>query len=91
MRQKEFLASIRTTSTYNILDLDNSPDAEETVPTLRQMIMSICLKDNEAVPLFHSVDLDYTDSGYTFLYSEDVAEEAECVINTLIPYIEHFP
>ena len=90
IRQKEFLASIRTTSTYDILDLDSSVDRDETLPTLRQMIMSIRSSDNNTVPLFHSVDLDYTGSGYVFIYSNDIAMEAECVINTLIPYILHF-
>ena len=90
IRQKDFLGSIQTTSTYDILDLDNSPDAEETIPALRQMIMSIRSKDDKAIPLFHCVDLDYTGSGYTFIYSDEVAEEAECVVNTLVPYIQHF-
>ena len=90
MRQKDFLASIRTTSTYDILDLDNSPDADATIPTLRQMVMSIRSKDDDTIPLFHCVDLDYTGSGYSFIYSNDVAEEAECAVNTLIPYLRHF-
>ena len=42
------------------------------------------------MPLFHCVDLDYTGSGYSFIYSDDVAEEAECVVNTLATYIQHF-
>lgn len=90
LRQKDFLANIRTTCTYDILDLDSSVDRDETLPTLRQMIMSIRSGENNAVPLFHSVDLDYTGSGYTFIYSNNVAMEAECVINTLVPYILHF-
>ena len=56
---------------------------------LRQMIMSIHLGDDKETPLFHSMDLDYMDTSYTFQYSDKVAEEAECVIKTLIPYIKH--
>ena len=26
-----------------------------------------------------------------FIYSDDVVKEAECVVNTLVPYIQHFP
>ena len=81
---------IRTTSTYEVLDLYNSPDADETILTLRQMIMSICSKEEEAIQLFHCVNLDYLGSGYTFIYSDAVAEEAECVVNTLVPYIQYF-
>ena len=90
-RQREFLKSIRKTSSYDILELDMAfGDEEDGNPTVRQMIMSIQLAGEDAVPLFHSVDLDYTGSGYTFQYANSVAAEAECVINTLIAYIEYF-
>ena len=90
-RQREFLKTIRKSSSYDILELDMAFGAEEEEnPTVRQMIMSIQSAGENKVPLFHSVDLDYTGSGYTFQYSNNVAEEAECVVNTLIPYIEYF-
>ena len=91
-RQKEFLKTIRKTSNYDIIDLDyqDSSNAEDLNPSLRQMLMSICSVENSNVPLFHSVDLDYMGSGYIFQYSDSVAAEAECVINTMIPYLRYF-
>ena len=88
-RQGEFLKTIRRTSNYDILELDTGgvSDMASGIPTLRQMIMSI---QNDGVPLFHSVDLDYMGTGYIFQYSDKVASEAECVINTIIPYLVHF-
>ena len=87
-RQKEFLKTIRMTATWDIVYLDFQ--AEDCYPTLRQMIMSICSSKNSKVPLFHSVDLDFKGSGFNFQYSDSVSAEAECVIHTLIPYLDHF-
>ena len=52
--------------------------------------MSIRAKENSKASLFHCVDLDYQGQRYTFQYFNQHAEEAECVIHTMIPYLEHF-
>jgi hypothetical protein len=89
-RQKKFLDSIVSTTNWDIMQLDFATD--EGSPTLRQMIMSITSKVDDNVPLFHCVDLDWRGDGYTFQYSPDVKDEAECVINTLIPHLKfRFP
>ena len=83
---------IRKTSNYDIIELDYqaSSNSEDMNPSLCQMLMSICSTENSNVPLFHSVDLDYMGSGYIFQYSDSVAAEAECVINTMIPHLRYF-
>ena len=90
-RQKQFLAGITTVVTYDICQLDYSSN-EGTIPTLRQMIMSITSKNDGITPLFHSVDMDWLQEGFTLQFSNDIKEEAETVINTLLPYLTHlFP
>ncbi len=88
-RQKDFLNTIRSTTSYSLYDIDMQ--YVNQLPTLRQMIMSIRINGTDS-PLFHSVDLDYQGRGHTFQYSNDVAAEAECAINTLLPYLTYlFP
>lgn len=86
-RQKRFLATIRSTTSYSLTDLDC--DYVSELPSLREMIMSIRVHNNQDIPLFHNVDLDYQCTGHIFQYSEENAAEAECAINTLIPYLTY--
>ncbi len=89
-RQKVFLSNIRSTTSYHLIDIDT--DFNSDLPTLRQMIMSITANGKPNTPLFHNVDLDYQGMGHVFQYSNDVAAEAECAINTLLPYLMYlFP
>ena len=45
-----------------------------------------------SAPLFHGVDLDWKGEAYNFQYHCRVKDEAECSINTLIPYLTyHYP
>ncbi len=88
-RQKSFLSNILSTDTWDIVQLDYA--TEDNSPTLRQMIMSLTTKENN-IPLFHCVDLDWKGEGYTFQYSPQVKNEAECAIQTLYPLIKYnFP
>ena len=88
-RQKEFLESIKSSTTTDFFQLDYSPCQGE-IPTLRQMIMSLNSKREGNIPLFHCVDLDWRMDGFTFQYSPQVADEAETTINTLLPLLQHF-
>lgn len=88
IRQRQFLNTIRTQTTYDILELDRP--AGQGKPTLRQMLMSLKCSENNEVPLFHCIDLDYKMQGYIMQYSESNSVEAECVINAIIPYVKHF-
>lgn len=88
-RQKQFLAGIRTQVTYDVCQLDYSSRKGE-IPTLRQMVMSITSKNDGETPLFHCVDMDWLQEGFTFQYSATVQEQAKTVINTLLPYLHHF-
>lgn len=88
-RQKFFLDTIKTHVTSDILEIDTHANLGE--PTLRQMMMSMVSQKNK-VPLFHCIDLDYMRQGFVVQYSEQNAMEAECVLNTIIPYIDYlFP
>jgi hypothetical protein len=84
-RQKSFLDNILTTVTWDIIQLDYSPDRSQ--PTLRQMIMD--LKTDNDIPLFHCVDLDWRGEGYIFQFAPAVKVEAECTVNTLLPLLKH--
>ena len=45
-----------------------------------------------SAPLFHVVDLDWKGEAYNFQYHSRVKDEADCIINTLIPYLTyHYP
>jgi hypothetical protein len=85
-RQKTFLQNIVTSTTWDIIQLDYSPDIHQ--PTLRQMIMDMTTKDGN-IPLFHCVDLDWRGEGFVFQYAPAVKVEAECTINTLLPLLRH--
>lgn len=88
--QKAFLAGVCTSTSWEIIQLDYQPIANQ--PTLRQMIMSINSSIKPSVPLFLSVDLNRLESGYGFQYGPDNKEEAECTIFTLLPLLKHqFP
>ena len=86
-RQKEFLQTITSAESGDIYQLDYSNQAGK-VPTLRQMIMSIRSQQNN-YPLFHCVDLDWKQEGFVFQFSNKMAEEAETVMNTLLPLLKH--
>ena len=88
-RQRRFLAGICSLVNYDVCQLDYSSD-EGVIPTLRQMIMSITSRNNGITPLFHCVDMDWLQEGFTFQFSPDVKEEAETVVNTLLPHLLHF-
>ena len=83
-RQKQFVAGICTHVNYDIFQLDYS-SAEGEIPTLRQMIMSITSKNDGVTPLFHCVDMDWQQEGFTFQFSANAKDEAETVIHTLLP------
>lgn len=87
-RQKSFTRDILTATIYDIVQLDYATKPGN--PTLRQMIMSINSTYMPTTPLFHAVDLDWKGEGYAFQFSPDMGEEAACIINTLIPYLNHF-
>jgi hypothetical protein len=55
------------------------------------MIMSLTTKETD-IPLFHCVDLNWKGDGYTFQYSPQVKNEAECTVHTLYLLLKfHFP
>ena len=90
-RQKAFLTTISQSANWDILTLDYSAD-EGVEPTLRQMIMSLKTKEDESIPLFHNVDLDWQGRGYIFEFSPKLKREAECTIHTLLPTLKYlFP
>ena len=84
-RQKDFLASIASISTSEIIQLDYSSKAG-VIPTLRQMIMSLRSHKTNA-PIFHCVDLDWRNEGFTFQFSSKNVDEAQTTINTLLPLL----
>ena len=47
-------------------------------------------QSNSDAPLFHAVDLDWKGDAYNFQYHCKVKDEAECIINTRIPYLTHY-
>ena len=87
-RQQLFLKGIRTSTSHDINQIDYSSNSG-IEPTLRQMIMNI-KQNNTNAPLFHGVDLDWKGEAYNFQYHNNVKDEAECIINTLIPYLNHY-
>lgn len=87
-RQKEFLATVTSHTSHEIIQIDYSPEAGEK-PTLRQMIMNINSKTS-GFPLFHCVDMDWKQEGFIFQFSSTLAEEAETAILTLLPTLQHF-
>jgi len=87
-RQQLFLKGIRSTTSFDINQIDYSSNGG-TEPTLRQMIMDI-KQSNTNAPLFHGVDLDWKGDAYNFQYHSKMKDEAECIINTLIPYLTHY-
>ena len=52
------------------------------------MIMEIKLKDS-GNPHFHGVYLDRQWEAFNFQFYKPIKDEAECVINTFIPYLKH--
>lgn len=88
LRQRLFLQTVRTQTTFDIMELDRP--AGKNQPSLREMMMSLSPSNGPGTPLFHCIDLDYRRQGYVLQYSEDNAVEAECVINAIIPYVKHF-
>lgn len=87
-RQVEFLKNIDKHTNYKILQLDYSPNAG-VIPTLRQMIMGLTSTGNWQMPIFHSVDMDWQQDGFVFQYSKKLADEAETVLNGLLPLLKH--
>ncbi len=66
--------------------LDHSVQPGEQ-PTLQQMIMEVNSRKCPGTPLFHSVDLDKQGSGFVFQFSAAMTDEAECMVNCLLPYL----
>jgi hypothetical protein len=87
-RQQLFNKSIQRTQTWEIMLLDHSVKPGEQ-PTLRQMIMEINSRKYPGTPLFHSVDLDKQGSGFVFQFSAAMKDEAECMVNCLLPYLDY--
>jgi hypothetical protein len=87
-RQQMFNKSIQRFQTWEIMLLDHSVDPG-VQPTLRQMIMDMHSKKYPGTPLFHSVDLDKQGSGFVFQFSAAMKDEAECMANCLLPYLEY--
>jgi hypothetical protein len=85
-RQKSFLQNIVSMATWDIIQLDYSPDTSQ--PTLRQMIMDMTTKEGN-IPLFHCVDLDWRGEGFVFQCAPAVKIEAECTIQSLLPILSH--
>ena len=89
--QLNFLKSIKTSTTYDILQLDYSSEVG-VISTLHQMIMSLHSTTKPNTPIFHCVDMDWQEDGFVFQYSPHLAEEAETTLNTLLPLLtHHFP
>ena len=89
--QFEFLQNINSTTSYEVLQLDYSSKAG-LHPTLRQMVMTISSLKDSKTPLFHSVDMDWQQDGFVFQYSKALLDEAETVLNCLLPLLRHlFP
>ena len=86
-RQKDFLESVGSYVTHDVLQLDYSSDAGN-IPTLRQMVMEITTRDGRS-NLFHSVDMDWKQDGFVFQFPPEFQDEAETTINTLIPYLSY--
>ena len=86
-RQKEFLDTVTSHPTHDIIQIDYSPKAG-IEPTLRQMIMGVKSKAS-GYPLFHCIDMDWKREGFVFQFSSTLAEEAETAIITLLPLLEH--
>ena len=90
-RQMNFLKSIKSSTPYEVLQLDYSPEVGKA-PTLHQMIMSLKSSTKLNTPIFHCVDMDWQEDGFVFQYSPQLAEEAETAMNTLLPLLRHhFP
>ena len=88
-RQKKFLENIQNSTLDNIIALDNSRDAGNMIPTLRQMIMELRSPSTNH-PLFHCVDMDWRMEGYIFQYSPLLKDEAETTLHTLLPLLQHY-
>ena len=84
-RQKAFLKSICRSNTEDLTCIDLAYGDD---PTIRQMIMQIKSKKYPGVPLFHAVDLDWRALGFVFQYTRIMSEEAEVMMNNLLPYLE---
>ena len=84
-RQKGFLSSIRSLSTWDIMHLDWNITPEK--PTLRQLIMNIKPQTCDTKLIF-SVDLDWRGDGHIFQFLPELQDEAESMIHTLLPYLK---
>jgi len=87
-RQKKFLEEICSQVSYDVIQLDYSSNPGIT-PSLRQMIMSLKLTEKE-IPIFHNVDMDWRQEGFTFQFSPYLRDDAETTINTLLPLLKHY-
>ena len=87
-RQQKFTTSVQRTQTWNITQLDYA-DPTTNDPTLRQMIMDIKSRHFPEIPLFHCIDLNWQGDGYTIQFCPNMKEEAEVMVNTLLPYLQY--
>ena len=51
--------------------------------------MGIKSKSNPSAPLFHCVDMDWQQDGFIFQFSAQLTDEAETVLNVLLPLLMH--
>jgi hypothetical protein len=87
-KQKLFLDNILTTTSAEISHLESTSGSLEL--TLREMIMKIPSNQYANTSLFHSVDLDYRRQGHVFQYFKPLQDEAESMIQAVLPYLEHY-
>ena len=53
------------------------------------MIMDIKSTKFVSIPLFHCVDLNWMGNGYIFQYCPNMQEEAEIMIQVLLPFLRY--
>ena len=53
------------------------------------MIMDIKIRQFPEIPLFHCIDLNWQGDGYTIQFCPNMKEEAEVMVNILLPYLQY--
>jgi hypothetical protein len=86
-RQADFVANIRTATTWEIMALDH-PDPNNGERTVRDLIKGIRAKDQTAT-LFHSIDPHWQNSSYIFTFCPQFEAEAKAMITGLLTYLTH--
>ena len=90
-RQRGFLDTMLTKNCETIVDLDVTvKDGDERLPSLRQLIMGIHSRNYPHMSLFHSIGKSWrNDNHFCFYFVPKVKEEAELMVDNLIPYLKH--